>query len=458
MDEFTDKIYGKQKRELEERILESVKKTEKEPVVAEQVNAHMFTKEYDETNRLLIDYYNKHTGNLDIQEELNASLVAGSMEILQERERERKLKRLDLPEGVDEQTKEQALERLEKEGNVQELDEDKLQQEIYKAIYEQVYYEYSELMMDVKDAQIENGSLTVGDEEGTKLVIYERYLSQIELENHRHGGESFSKDERIAAAREKFKREFNQKQQLVDEVTTPNIERLQTLYQTKNELASEISYYNLNSHLVTSEKMQALREKYFQVSQEIRECDPSLEEYSRQIDQIRENQEFARAEGVGANSSTDRDVAGMAMDTIGTSYQDVEKNDSLQQNMADTTDNIEAIEDLEQEEERIKIDRRKEFIRRYQEAKEKNDKEEMALLIAQYQDDLDVDSIIAEEIDEREPEVYEYNNLIGGLDAISTDDEIIDAMDKTADEALEQEKEQERDRDQGIERTIWDQK
>lgn len=460
MDGLEEKIFGKSKKELEKSIKETVALTSKTQVEFEKSQkAIMDSMQFDDTSKMLIEYYDKKQGNSDIQAELAANFATGGMEKLQEREQERNLKNLDLPEGVDEKTKQEALEKLQKEGKTEELTEEELQSEIYKAIYEEVFAEYSKLMMQVKTKQIEEGSLTVGDKEGTKLVIYERYLTGIEMENHKLGGRRFSDDPRISKLREEFKKDFDEKQKQVDDVTREGIDDLKKLYDEKNEISEEIQYFTLNPHLATPEQMRALRERYKEISFEIREQDPSLEEYSKQVDQLEENQKFAEREGIGQNSSTDRDVAGMAMDSVGQSGIEEPSYDKSDDELADTKDNIEDIKELENNEEELQEARKKEFIKRYNEAKEKGDIAEMNMLILQYRNDLDVERIIADDTDrinrEVENEEYEYTDYIGGLDAINNDDEIIDAMDKRADETLEKDKdrdEQSRE-DEGIART-----
>lgn len=459
MNGLEEKIFGKSKKELEDSVIQTLALTSKTQAEFEKSQqAIMDTMQFDDTSKMLIEYYDKKQVNTDIQSELAATFAIGGMEKLQEREQERNLKNLDLPEGVDEKTKQEALEKLKKEGKTEELTEEELQSEIYKAIYEEVFTEYSKLMMQVKTKQIEEGSLTVGDKEGTSLVIYERYLTGIEMANHKLGGGRFSDDPRISELRKEFKKEFNEKQKQVDSVTREGIDDLKRLYDEKKEIAEEIQYFTLNPHLATPEQMSALRERYKKVSFEIREQDPSLEEYSRQVDQLKENQRFAEREGVDENSSTDRDVAGMAMDSVGQSTIDessYDKSDDV--DIADTKDNIEDIKKLEQSEEDLQEERKKEFIRRYNDAKEKGDIAEMNMLILQYRNDLDVERLIGDETDRSNLEVandeYEYTDYIGGLDAINNDDEIIDAMDKRADETLETDRDEQSREDEGIART-----
>lgn len=453
-----EKIFGKEKRSLEIGVQELVRRTSKTQNRMIQVGPKTFKNGNDKVGQLLINFYDKHEGHGDIQKELNKHFVTGAMENLQEREKERKLKKLDLPDDVDEKIKKEALEELEKSGEAIELSEEELQSEVYKSIYERVFQDYSDLMMKLKDQQIKEGSLTIGDKEGTELIIYERYLTGIEMANYRAGGEQFSNDPRIVELRKEFKKEFDAKQESVDEVTRASIDNLKQLYAEKNEIVEKISYLNLNPHLATEEQMVALRERYQKISFQIREQDPSLEEFSRQVAQIEENQKFANEVGVGENSSTDRDRAGMAID----STRKISLDDSKELNQdtfAETKDNIEDIQKLDEQEMKRKEIRKKEFIKRYNEAKRKNDILTMNVLVSEYRGDIEVERLIEDDTDRSNPEVaddeFEYTNFIGGLDAINSDDEIIDAMDKSADETLENADKNIEDqvRDTGTERT-----
>lgn len=453
-----EKIFGKEKRNLEIGVQELVRRTSKAQNRVIQIGPKTFKNRNDKVGQLLIDFYDKHEGHGDIQKELNKHFVAGAMENLQEREKERKLKKLDFPDDVDEKVKKEALEELEKNGEVVELSEEELQSEVYKSIYERVFQDYSDLMMKLKDQQIKEDSLTIGDKEGTELIIYERYLTGIEMANYRAGGESFSEDSRIAGLRKEFKKEFDDRQERVDEVTRESIDNLEQLYAEKNEVVEKISYLNLNPQLATQEQMASLRERYQKISFQIREQDPSLEEFSRQVAQIEENQKFANEVGVGENSSTDRDRAGMAIDS--TRKINLEDSKELNQDtFAETKDNIEDIQKLDEQEMKLKEIRKKEFIKRYNEAKRKNDILTMNVLVSEYRGDIEVERLIEDDTDRSNPEVaedeFEYTNFIGGLDAINSDDEIIEAMDKSADETLENADKNIEDqvRDTGTERT-----
>lgn len=459
MDGLEERIFGKSKKELEASVRETVALTSKTQSNFEESQEAIMSQQNDDINRILIEYYDKKQGDSDIQSEVAATFIESGMEKLQEREQDRALAGVDLPEGVDENTKREALEKLKREGKTKELTEEELQSEIYKAIYESVFQEYSKLMMQIKTRQIEEGSLTVGDKEGTQLVIYERYLNGIEMANHKIGGERFSDDPRISELRKEFKEEFDEKQKRVDDVTREGIDELKKLYDEKNEIANDMQFFTVNPHLVTPEQMKSLRERYKEVSFKIREQDPSLEEYSRQIDQMEENQKFAEREGI-ENSSTDRDVAGMSMDAVGQGTMDTPNSKDLESStFANTKDNIDDVKEMEKNEEDLQEERKNEFIKRYNAAKEKGDIAEMNMLILQYRNDLDVDRLINDDTSRSNSEVandeYEYTDYIGGLDAVNDDDGIIDAMDKRADETLENDREEKNREDEGISRTRY---
>lgn len=445
MEEFEEKIFGKEKKELQKGIREALNSTSKMKQEFDKSQGLLLAKGKDDVDKMLIEYYDKKQGTYDIQKSLQENFVEGAMEKLQEREEKKALSELNLPDDVDENIKKQALEKVKKDGKVETLTEEELQSELYKAIYEDVFEKYSILMDKIKDKQIKEGSLTVGDKEGTELIIYERYLVGIEMANHKIGGDSFSNDPKIAELRKSFKERFDNKQKQVDDVTRESIDELKHLYNQKNEIAEQIEYYTINSHLISQEKMDALREKYISLSYEIRKQEPTLEEYSRQIDELDRNRNFADREGIGKNSSTDKDVAAMSVDSVGESALSRSNADEIKSStLADTKDNIEDVEKLEENEEKNKDFKRKEFIRRYNEAKEKGDIYEMNMIIMKYRDDLDIDRIIEEEKDEIEVKVeayeeeYEYNDFIGGLNAINNDDEMIDLMNKRVDENLEE--------------------
>ncbi len=453
--EIERKIFGKSKKELEEAVKDTVKLTSKTQETFYGATNDILMKDTDEISKMLIKYYDEKQGNSDLQSELIENFASGAMEKLQERENEEKLKEIDLPEGADETVKEEALKKLE-ENEGKELTKDELQVEVYKAVYEKVFEEYSKLMMKLKDRQISEESLTIGDEEGTKLIIYERYLVDLEAKAEKIDSKDFDADPRISGIREEFKKDFDEKQKNVNTVTEENIDKLRELYEEKNDLSEQIQYFTLNPHLTTPSQMEALRKRYYDVAFEIRTQDPCLEEYKRQVEQVKENREFAKREGIDKNSSTDVDVAQMSQEEASNSLSDEEKKVDKKQS---TIDNIEQVEKLADDEEKNKKDREEEFLKRYKMAKEKGDTLAMNALILQYREDIDVERIIDDETSRENGEVvhdeYEYESNIAGLGEINTPEEI-EAAEKAADDTLEkndkniEEKEKE---DTGIERT-----
>ena len=431
MGSIGEKIFGREKVELEALIKEALDKTSNEDI--QEVQKEAIKDEFNDVNKMIINYYNEKQGNTDIQKELAQSFAVGGLEKLREREQEQALKDADLPEGIDEETKKRAMEKVKEEGKDKKLTKEELQSEIYKAIYEQVFEEYSNLMYSYKKQQIENRSLTVGDKEGTKLIIYERYLTKIENINHKIGGESFSQDERISKLREKFKKEFEENQKQVDENTGEDIEELRRLYERKKEIAQEIEYLTVNPQLATDNQLESLRKEYIAISFEIRSKDPSLKEYSDQIAEREKNEAFAEREGI-TTSSTDNlgDNPEMAEDSISKNTNENSPPVNKEER-GDLTDNVEEVKKLEEEEKTLKESRKKDIIARINKAKEQGDIDEVNRLLSEYRLELEGDELIADVGDETISQAEnkgeeEYMDYIAGLNAINSTDEMIEQV------------------------------
>ena len=145
------------------------------------------TAEFERVNKILLDHYNKEN-KIDFQTQLKAIIGNDVIEKIKNREdieieEENQIdeQARDI-EGVDEKTIEEAKKntKQEKEKNKDENKEFDLRAELMKQVYKEVYKKYSDTLYDLQRRQLGRDELTVGDKEGTELVLYENYLKRLE--------------------------------------------------------------------------------------------------------------------------------------------------------------------------------------------------------------------------------------------------------------------------------------
>lgn len=149
--------------------------------------------EVDKINSILLDYYNKNIG-YDFQSSLKQQLklminekVLSKLDSTNdlEKSREDKIREVGNEEKVDKDTLEEASKNIdENKKDKEEQDNDSkefdFKAELMKQVYIEEFKKYSELLYRLKEIQAYNRELTIGDKEGTQLVLYERYLMNLE--------------------------------------------------------------------------------------------------------------------------------------------------------------------------------------------------------------------------------------------------------------------------------------
>jgi len=81
MEEFEGKIFGKEKKELQENMKEALNLTSKMKQEFEESKDLILAKRKDDVDRMLIEYYDKKQGSYDIQKSLQETFLDKRKEI-----------------------------------------------------------------------------------------------------------------------------------------------------------------------------------------------------------------------------------------------------------------------------------------------------------------------------------------------------------------------------------------
>lgn len=307
--------------ELEKELNEILDKNISVETFQETAVRTLETSEYDKVNSILLDYYNKKVG-YDFQESLKAQLklmvnerVLSKLDSTEDLEKshEEQINEIGSKENVDKDTLHKAKENIkENEENKKSNQEFDLRAELMKQVYIEEFKKYSNLLYKMKERQADKRMLTIGDIQGTELVLYEKYL--ITLQANYKGYASMQKlDEKdlneieeIKKLKDKAEYDLGKKEEYIDSKVNIRLNNVKELYLKREEIAKKISEITDDKILQSDnerfkKEMDFYQEEYRKLTYEIRVQDPTLETYEQMIAIEQENKEFSQREN-GVNS------------------------------------------------------------------------------------------------------------------------------------------------------------
>lgn len=313
--------------------------------------------EFDRTNEMLLRYYNEKTGDdfqkglkeilgIEAYKKLKKKLKAHGKDI-DENEKEEQIRDMSeeafKDEEVSKEDKERAIKKVEKEAKSDSDVELDFKAELMKSVYEEAFERYENILTKYKNIQLREESMTVGDREGTELVLSEKYLRNIEKNYSKYARakgldvKNLDEDDNIRAKKEKLESDMKKLTKANDLKIEDNIQRIRILLSRRNEVAEKMLEISENRESMSPEQFKAsmdyYQQQYFDLTVEMRSQDPTLEMYQQDIRQENENIEYSNM-SIGARN--DKIVAG--------SYQ--ERKDEVP-NIGDN--NIEQIQDITQD-------------------------------------------------------------------------------------------------------------
>ena len=280
------------------------------------------TAEYDKVNQLLLQHYNKKVGyNFQdaVRQELKLMVNEKMLSKLEktddlDKAREEQANEIGNEENIDKDTLEKATKSMneknkENQKRTQEMD---FRAELMKQVYIEEFKKYSNMLYKMKERQAYNRELTVGDKEGTELVLYEKYLITLQANYKGYAGlkkldeKDLNEVEEIKKLKEKAGYDLGKTEEYIDSKVNKRLNNVKELYQKRQKIARKLSEITDDKILQQNptefkKQMDYYQEEYRKLTYEMRIQDPTLETYEQMIAMEQENKEFSQREN-GVNS------------------------------------------------------------------------------------------------------------------------------------------------------------
>ncbi len=194
--------------------------------------------------------------------------------------------------------------KKELEKNVEE-NEEKGQQvniraEALKAVYSSTLEEYYKLKNQLQlgeNGQVETGSLSVGNKKGTELVMYEKYLHNIDTRYRAMAGVSLLKDDdKIKETESKFALNNEKNEKIINEKFGKNIDEVNRLLEEREaieeQMAVVISQRNMLSAEDFKSQIDGLQEDYLETTAKLHTIEPNIHELMQDIEMHDKDERF----------------------------------------------------------------------------------------------------------------------------------------------------------------------
>lgn len=336
----------------------------------------------DNAMQEILNSYNKKY-NTDIQKQLRAYLEPTTMEkvrssiegedIKEIKEKEQKEIETTISSvskdgiGMDSNTKKEVEQELEekKKKEPQEITEENLRATVLKAMYKTTLEKYYNLKLNLQEGrkgQIETGDISVGEKQGTELLLYEKYLKSID---ERYRGISkksvIRDDEDIKEYEEELAVRSAKNEEYVLNRNENDIKEVYRLYEKRNSLATDIAYLGTKAANMSPEKfkkeMDAYQKEYIEISSKLHNINPNPFELQKSIDE-KNDLERARNTMSGYNVVHERELGGRVIK-------------EERENDFDFKDNVEDLNKINEKSDKLQDKSTEDLLDKYYEAEER---------------------------------------------------------------------------------------
>ncbi len=229
---------------------------------------------------------------------MNKSLDGRTKKEIEEEKRDIEVKNVTKEIAKEENLTREDEEEIEEEAKKEkDLTRSEIKALAIKVIYEYTLDEYHKLREDLYtgyNGQVKTGNLTNGDKMDTKLIMYQRYLRNLDMQYRQCSGYLITQADDSLKQKENryfYNEQLNEKQ--VYDKAEKNLSRVHELNEQLDSIAEEIARISENAALMTPEKfessMEELKKDYKEKTLELRALDPNMVELSRQINEKEEN-------------------------------------------------------------------------------------------------------------------------------------------------------------------------
>lgn len=385
-------LYNEKRNEIQEILKNEYDIMQEDPT--KQIRLEPRDVFIETASQAILKAYNSKQ-NTDIQKELRAYLeptilekIAASLDgkdidkVKKEEQKEIQREISSVEEegiSVDTETKEEIEKNIEEKEQGKENQEVNLRAEVLKAMYKSVLEEYYKLKLDLQEGyngQLSTGDISVGDKQGTKLVLYEKYLRNID---QRFKGISKSyivtDDPDIKKYEQRLEKRALHNEKNVLEKADDNIQVIQKYYDERAEIATQIAWLSENASITSPEKfktqMDELQKRYLQATAKLYAISPNPIELQKSIEERGEDEKY-RAKQLGAKElAHDRRLGTAAKDISNDKRLEEVVTDSKEQAYESTIENYSAAnsvyESYMEAEERGQYDKAEELLQSLEE-------------------------------------------------------------------------------------------
>lgn len=255
----------------------------------------------------------------DIQAELKAYLEPTIMEKLRayvdgkdiqeiKKNEQKEIERTISSSGisVDNKTKEEVQKEVDEKNKDEIKQGEKIQEEnlralVLKTIYKSVLEDYYRLKQNIQesgwDSQIATGSLSTTDKIGTELVLYEKYLKDID-ERYKNvtGIDIIRDDDEIKKFEEELVIHDEKNETAILNKNDDNMSQIIDVYERRNSLATEIANLSSKANIMDTEKfnqqMDILQNEYTKLSAKLYNLTPNPLDVEKNIEQMNKDESY----------------------------------------------------------------------------------------------------------------------------------------------------------------------
>ncbi len=239
----------------------------------------------DNTYEIFMEYYKKHYG-LDFQEQVSKDLPV----IQDEGDFEGLNKNIE-------------LKKQEKENKINEKDisdekkfKQTLREKVYTNYYEHVFKQYAALLDRALREQSEREDFSISDKQGTELVLYEKYLQDLDI-ICKNNNINLNENDSIKSAKKQLKADVDKRKKTIEHKNNTDIEQIDKINQRRNQIAKRLDDISFSMNGGSSKdyeyEIKQLRKEYIDLTYRLRTQEPTLEQIELQATRKEKNQEYA---------------------------------------------------------------------------------------------------------------------------------------------------------------------
>lgn len=291
----------------------------------------------DNTYQLFIEYYKGMYGK-NFEEELRENLP----KMDNEKDFNSLTKSRVNAKNIDEK---ESKEKLESASNDEKSFKQKLKESTYIGYYENIFTRYMAIMQEALEEQRYNRAFSISDNQGTKLVLYEKTLNDINR-ICKSNNIDLDGNENVKKMKDNFREEIKKSKDIVSYNNEKDIKEIGKINSRRNQIAKRIDDITISknggSRKDYNYELNELRKEYMQLTYRLRVQKPTLEKMELDAKSKQETEEFAYRTYGTNNTIANEFGSGVTKDEKGTtlSGESLDKTNNAMEQKIGQNDNI----------------------------------------------------------------------------------------------------------------------